>query len=89
MGKEILTFDDTETEKNKLYHHNGPIFQKMQILRKYQYLTRFPLMKKNHKYFIVYLYNYQKVKSLHIMLPKTSAYVKSYDEQTKGVYFFD
>ena len=44
-------------------------------------------MKKNHKYFIVYLYNYQKVKSLHVMLPKTSAYVKSYDEQTKGVYF--
>ena len=24
---------------------------------------------------------------LHIMLPKTSAYVKSYDEQTKWMYF--
>ena len=24
---------------------------------------------------------------LHIMFPKTSAYVKSYDEQTKWMYF--
>ena len=32
--------------------------------------------------------NYQKVKLLHIMLLKTSAYVKSYDGQTKWIYFF-
>ena len=38
---------------------------------------------KNDKYFIRYLYNNHKVKPLHIMLPKTNAYVKSYDEQTK------
>ena len=44
-------------------------------------------MKKNYKYFIDYLYNDNKVKSLHIMLPKTSAYVKSYDRQTKWIYF--
>ena len=25
--------------------------------------------------------------SLHVMLPKTSAYVKRYDEQTKWMYF--
>ena len=25
--------------------------------------------------------------SLHVMLPKTSAYVKRYDEQTKSMYF--
>ena len=30
---------------------------------------------------------FNKVKSLHIMLPKTSAYVKSYDGQTKWMYF--
>ena len=29
------------------------------------------------------MYNDRKVKPLHIMLPKTSAYVKSYDWQTK------
>ena len=33
--------------------------------------------------FIGYLYNGHKIKPLHIMLPKTSAYVKNYDEQTK------
>ena len=41
---------------------------------------------KNYKYFIGYLYNDHKVKPLHIMLPKTSAYVKSYDGQTKWMY---
>ena len=34
----------------------------------------------NYKYFI-------KIKSLHMMLPKTSAHVESYDEQTKWMYF--
>ena len=33
------------------------------------------------------MYNDHKVKSLHIILPKTSAYVKSYDGQTNWVYF--
>ena len=33
------------------------------------------------------MYNDNKAKPLHIMLPKTSAYVKSYDGQTKWVYF--
>ena len=36
---------------------------------------------------IGYLHNDHKVKPLHIMLPKTSAYVKRYDEQTKWMYF--
>ena len=38
---------------------------------------------KCYKYFLVYLHNGIKVKPLNIMLTKTSAYVKSYDEQTK------
>ena len=33
------------------------------------------------------MYNDYKVKPLHIMLPKTSAYVKNYDRQTKWMYF--
>ena len=44
-------------------------------------------MKKNCKYFIGYLYNGHKVKPLHIIIPKTSTYVKSYDGQTKWMYF--
>ena len=42
---------------------------------------------KNDKYFIVLLNNDYKVKPLHIMLLKTSTYVKSYDGQTKLMYF--
>ena len=41
---------------------------------------------KNYKYLIGYLYD-DKIKPLHIMLPKTSAYVKSYDGQTKWMFF--
>ena len=26
MGKDILTFGDTEIEKNKFYHHKSPVF---------------------------------------------------------------
>ena len=43
---------------------------------------------KNYNYFIGYLYNDHKVQPLHIMLPKTSAYVKNYDRQPKWMYFF-
>ena len=42
---------------------------------------------KIYKYFIGYLYNDHKVKPLHIMLPKTSAYVKRYDGQNIWMYF--
>ena len=42
---------------------------------------------KNYKSFIGYIYDNHKVKTLHIMLPKTSAYMKSYDGQTKWMYF--
>ena len=42
---------------------------------------------KTYKYFIGYFHNHHKVKALHIMLPKTTAYVKIYDGQTKWMYF--
>ena len=42
---------------------------------------------KSYEYFIGYLYHGKKVKPLNIMLPKTSAYVKSYDGQIKSMYF--
>ena len=35
----------------------------------------------------LYLYNDYEIKSLHIMLPKASAYAKRYDGQTKSMYF--
>ena len=39
------------------------------------------------QYFVGYLYDNHKVKPLHLMLPKTSTYVKSFDGQTKWMYF--
>ena len=45
-------------------------------------------MKKNYKYFIGYLYNDHKVKPLHVMLPKTSAYVKSKMDKLNGCIFW-
>ena len=42
---------------------------------------------KKYKYFISYLYNDHKVKPLHVLLSKTSDHVKSYDRQTKWMYF--
>ena len=42
---------------------------------------------KNYKCFIGYLNNDKKVRPLHIILSKASAYVKSYDGQTKWMYF--
>ena len=36
-----------------------------------------------------YLHNDHKVKPLYKILPKTGAYVKSYDGQTKWMFFFD
>ena len=42
---------------------------------------------KNFKFFIGYFYNDHKVKPLNIILPKTNAYVKCYDGQTKWMYF--
>ena len=42
---------------------------------------------KSYKYFIGYLCDGNKVKPLNVMFPKTSANVKSYDRQTKWMYF--
>ena len=45
------------------------------------------LLKTNCIYLNGYLYNDHKVKPIHIMFPKTSAYVKCYDGQIKWMYF--
>ena len=82
-------FGDTEFDKNKFYRYKSPIFYKMQILKMYEHLIKFPHVKKNYKYFIGYLYDDCRVKPVHIALSKTSACVKSYDGQTKWMYFFN
>ena len=42
---------------------------------------------KKYKYFVGYLYNDNKVKPFHLMLPETCVYVKSYDGETKSIYY--
>ena len=49
--------------------------------------NKISLGEKNYRYFIGYLHNDDKVKSLHIMFLKTNTNVKSYDGQTKWMYF--
>ena len=49
--------------------------------------NKIPSGERNSKYFICYLFDDYKIKLLHIMLPKTRVYVKSYDGQTKWIYF--
>ena len=88
MGRDILTFVNIEIVENKFYHYKSPIFfQKMWILKMYQCLRRFLLVKKQNKCFTCYLHNDYKIKPLHIMLPKTGACRKNYDGQTKWMYF--
>ena len=76
MGQETLTFGNIEIEKNKFYCHKA--LEKVLVFNKI-FLCE--------KYFNGYLYNGNKVKPLNIMLPKASAYVKSYNGQTKWMYF--
>ena len=74
MGKEILTLGDIEIEKNKFRDAD---------IEKVLVSSNIYSGEKDCKYFVGYLYNDNKVKPLHIMLTKTSAYVKDYDRQTK------
>ena len=87
MGREILTFDNIEIEKNKFYRNKTPIFLSDVNIEKALVSHKISFGEKNYKYFIGYLYNDHKVKPFHIMLPKTSAHVKSRDGQTKWMYF--
>ena len=69
MGKKILMFGNIEIEKT-------PIYLKDEDIEKVLVSNKIYFGEKNYKYFIGYLFNDHKVKPLHIMLPKTSAYVK-------------
>ena len=85
MGKEFLTFGDIEIEKK--IHHESPIFLKDVDAKKVLVSSKISTGEKNYKYFIVYLHNDHKVNLLHMMLPKTSAYVKSYDGKLNECIF--
>ena len=83
MGKEIITFSNTEIEKQKFHHHKNPIFLKNIEIGNILISNKTSDVKKNYNNFIVYLDADYKMKPLHIMLLKTSVYIKSYDSETK------
>ena len=79
MSKKKLIFAGIEIEKNKFYRHVD--------IEKVLVSTKIFFGEKNCKYYIDYLYNDHKVKPSHIMLLQVSTNVKSYDGQTKWMYF--
>ena len=83
--KKYFTVGDIEHE-NFFYRCKSLIFQKDAFTGKIL-VSKLPFVEKDYEYLISYLYNDHKVKSLHVMLPKKSAHVKSYDEQTKCIHF--
>ena len=80
MNKEILKSGNIEIEKNKFYRHKTPIIFEDLDIEKVLVSNKISF---GEKYFIGYLYNGDKVKPFNIMLPKTRAYVKSYDRKIK------
>ena len=80
-------FDNIEIKKKTFYRHKVPIFLGDVDIEKVLAFKNISFGEKNFKYFIGYLYDNHKVKPLYIMLPKTSAYLKSYDGQTKWMYY--
>ena len=86
MGKKILTFGDIEIEKTEFYRNKILIPLTDVDIEKVLTSNKISFCEKNYKYFIGYLYNDKKVTPLHIIIPKTSAYVKIFDGQTNWMY---
>ena len=82
MVDKMIKFSDIEIEWDKL----SPL--KILFFRAWTYWQHISIFRifsgeKKYKYFIGYSYDNYKVKELHIVLCKTSAYVKISDGQTK------
>ena len=73
-------------KKKKIYSYKSPVTLRDVDIEKVLISNKISFGEKNFKYFIGYSYDDHKVKPLHIIRPKTSAYVKSYG-QTKWIYF--
>ena len=89
MGEEIITFGNIEIEKRKFHHHKNLILLEYRDIYNIQVSSIVSSGEKNYKYFTGYIDDDDYIiKPLHIMLPKTSAYGKSYDGETKWMYYF-
>ena len=73
--------------KKQFYYYKTPTLFEGVDIEKALVPNKISFREKNYKYFTGYVYDNHKVKPLHIMFPKTSTYVKSYDRQTKWIFF--
>ena len=69
------------------YRNKTSVFLKHVNIEKLLASKKIYFDEESYRYFFGYFYNEHKVMPLHIMLRKTRAYVKSYDGQTKWIYF--
>ena len=75
LGTEIVAFGYIEVEKSKFHRYKNTIFFEW-----YDILVSNKISFTEKKYAIGYL-DENKVKPLTIILPKTNAYIRSYDDQ--------
>ena len=87
MFEEILTFGKIETEKNKFHRYRSPIYLEDIDIENVLVSNKIFSGGNNYKYFIGYFCGNYKIKPLHVILPKSIAYVKIYDGLNKWMYF--
>ena len=85
MDKQIIKFDDTETEEYKFHQYESPVLINDIVFNETVISKRFPFGKQNFKYFIVYKDN-KKIIPLSKFFPEMSIY-KRYSDKTKCMYF--
>ena len=79
LVKKLWCLMTLKSKKTKFYNHKSPVFKKDVGIEKVLVSNKISCTIKNYKHFISYLHDNYKIKQLHIMLPKTSAYVKRCD----------
>ena len=79
MGKEIITFGDIQVEKHKFYRPKNLILLEDIDIKKIHVSNMVSSSKKSYNYFIDYKDDDHKIRPLRVMLPETSAFVKSYN----------
>ena len=72
MGKVVLTFGNIAIEKSKFQRNKIPVPLSDVDIERALLSKKISIVKKSCKYFNGYLYNDHKVKTLHIILAKTS-----------------
>ena len=86
MGKEIISFDNTEVEKQKFHQRRSSVAIYDVNIDAIVVFNKVPFGKKGFKYFIGYEDDSEKNMPYCIMLPKRSAYRRNFDE-TKYIFF--